>query len=86
MSFFPESLGDRFSAWRHAENLFGQDILHTLPAGQEIADHPNVTVKQQQVSNITKNIDTGKIGNLFYESGKPVDKIAEMFDLDEQTA
>jgi hypothetical protein len=33
-----------------------------------------------------KNIDTDKIHNLFYESHKEVDKIAGMFDINEQTA
>ena len=38
---------------------------------QEIADHPDVTVKTHQaVSKIAKNVDTDKICNLFYQ-GKP---------------
>lgn len=53
---------------------------------QEIADHPDVTVARSAISKIVKNVDTDKIHNLFYESNKEVDKIAEMFDIDEQTA
>ncbi|MCL0093011.1 hypothetical protein M1N92_05080 [Dehalococcoidia bacterium] len=53
---------------------------------QEIAAHPDITVIQSAISEITKKFDTEQICNHFYVSHKEVDKIAEMFDIDEQTA
>ncbi|MCL0050571.1 hypothetical protein M1N22_01795 [Dehalococcoidia bacterium] len=53
---------------------------------QEIAEHPDITVIQSAISKIMKKFDTEQIHNHFYVSHKEVDKIAEMFDIDEQIA
>lgn len=51
-----------------------------------LADHADVTVSHTQISRMVQNVDTDKMHQLFYEAHKEVDKIAQMFDIDEQTA
>ena len=75
-------------------NLLGASRFTTDKVGeemvgwtqQEIAEHPDITVIQSAISKIMKKFDTEQIHNHFYVSHKEVDKIAEMFDIDEQTA
>lgn len=65
----------------------GIEKTRQLEAPQEIAAHPDITVKTHQaISEIAKKLGTQQICNHFYISHKEADKIAEMFDIDEQTA